>query len=73
MNTIPSSIFSLESKINYLHAFSVVASLENFLELNEDIQQAYLSGLSDLALQVKLEFQLLHANNEIKNTLATSS
>lgn len=62
MNVNTHSHSSFESKLNYIYAFSVVASLESFSELNDDIQQAYFLGISEMALQAKLEYQELHKN-----------
>jgi len=67
MNTAHPSILSFESKLHHLHAFTVVASIEGFSELNDDIQQTYLAGVSELALELKSDFQALCDNNNIQS------
>lgn len=65
MNTDTPSYLNIESKLNHLHAFSVVASLDVFSELSDEIQQAYYSGICDLASQLKEDFQKLCESNQV--------
>ena len=61
MNTKP-NIFTFETKLNQLHAFSVLASSECFLELHDEDQLSCLLGLNELIAHLKSDFYHLRHN-----------
>lgn len=50
-------ISNLETKIEHLHAFIAVGSIEGFQDLNNNIQQSYLNAICHLSLEIKDEYQ----------------
>lgn len=67
MNAKP-SIFTFETKLNQLHAFSILASSESFLELHDEAQLFYLLGISDLIAHLKSDFYQLHKNKTFNSS-----